>query len=152
MVTTVSIRYSMCSMENTHVCTSCTTQISTLSPSPTSRNLVPLLLRPAQIRLRSGSGSAQVYSLCSLRCGRVKRNCQLLTSSKIGSMGAKTFSLGLPVSLSARLPDACTHLYCWSLSGLLNTAYLCVSSRRQFRQMAHLPHSLIAYLPLVIYA
>jgi hypothetical protein len=50
-------------------------------------------------RLRSGSGSAQVYSLCSLRCGRVKRNCQLLTSSKIGSMGAKTLSLCLPACL-----------------------------------------------------
>jgi hypothetical protein len=56
MVTTVSIRYSMCSMETTHVCTSCTTQISTLSPSPTSRNLVPLLLRLAQIWLRFSSG------------------------------------------------------------------------------------------------
>lgn len=104
MVTTVSIRYSMCSMENTHVCTSRTTQISTLSPSPTSRNLVPLLLRP----LRSGSGSAQVYSLCSRRCSRVKRNCQLLTSSKIGSRVPKhspyaSLSLCLPACLPACL-------------------------------------------------
>lgn len=83
-------------------------------------------------RLRSASGSAQVYSPCSPCRGRVKRNSQLLTRFQNWLHGvAKTISLRSPC-LSARLPDACTHLYCWSLSGLLNTAYLCVSGRRKF--------------------
>jgi len=70
-------------------------------PCPTARDLVLLLLRPAQ-----------VYSTCLPRSGRVKRNCQFLTRvPKLAPWGAQTIS-PRPPFLSARLQDACTHVYC----------------------------------------